>query len=361
MARRKGPKASRGSASGFESTVYGWVRITRFGVAYVLVCLLVSVAAINTGNNALFMVLALLLGALAVSGFSSRSNVRGLRLTVTPPGEVYANRPFSLQFHLESARRRSPHWLLEVTFPGGDHPRLIPYLPAGGKGRGHLELLLTQRGVHTLRRIAVASPFPFGLFEKAKSYPVDVEVLVYPELYGASSPHLPESGTVGEESHRRVGPGHDLHQLRPLRPGDDPRGIHWKQTAKTGEMIFTERQAEHSRRISILLENGVAPLQGEEESRRFEQLVSEAATAAVDLLDRGYQVELVHRGRHLPSGSGRRQRYRILEELALLEPCPPPQRAAPLAAGDPHAPQIRLSLDRSSTSPGGGRDGEVAA
>lgn len=358
--RSKTPDAGAVGAVG-----YGWVRITRFGVAYVVLCLLVSVAAINTGNNALFMVLALMLAALAVSGFASRANVRGLRVVVTPPGEVHAKRPFHLDFTLHCDSRWSSRWLLEVILPGAGAHRLIPYLPRGGSGRGRLELLLPRRGLHTLRRVAVASPFPFGLFEKAKSYPLAVEVLVYPELYSASGQTVAETGTLGEESHRRRGRGHDLYQLRPFRPGDDPRGIHWKQTAKTGEMVYTERQSEHSRRVSILLDNGVAPLAGEEEERRFEQLVSEAATAAVDWLDQGYQVELVHRGRPIPFGAGRRQRYRLLEELALLEPCPPASSSdsteAPLRPGDPQAPQLRLSLERGHRSAPRGSDGEAAA
>ena len=343
---------------------YGWVRITRFGVAYVILCLLVSVAAINTGNNALFMVLALMLAALAVSGFASRANVRGLRVVVTPPGEVHAKRPFHLDFTVLCESRWSPRWFLEVTFPGAGEPRLIPYLPQGGRGQGQMELLLPRRGIHILRRIAVASLFPFGLFEKAKSYPVHVEVLAYPELYSASGQSAAETGMVGEESHRRLGRGHDLYQLRPFLSGDDPRGIHWKQTAKTGEMIYTERQAEHSRRISILLDNGVAPLAGEAEEQRFEQLVSEAATAAVDWLGRGYQVELVHRRKHIPFAAGRRQRYRLLEELALLEPCTPPPSGTvvvPLAPGDPQAPQLRLSLERTRRAEPFDKDGEAAA
>ena len=81
------------------------IRITKVGLWYVLFALVVAIAATNTGNNALYMVLAVMFGVLVVSGVTSRENVRGLEVTVEPPGEVFANRPFSLGFQLRNRSR----------------------------------------------------------------------------------------------------------------------------------------------------------------------------------------------------------------------------------------------------------------
>jgi uncharacterized protein (DUF58 family) len=131
--------------------------------------------------------------------------------------------------------------------------------------------------------------------------------------------------------------------LRRFRPGDDPRAIHWKQTARTGQLIYMERQADESRRLSILFDNGVGELAGEEQQARFERLVSEAATAAVDYLARRYYVELVARDFALPFGAGERHRRAVLEALALIEPAA--RRAEPLAGSAPAVPQLRLGFD----------------
>ena len=131
--------------------------------------------------------------------------------------------------------------------------------------------------------------------------------------------------------------------LRQYRHGDDPRGIHWKQTARTGAMVYMEREAEHSRRLSILFDNGVGELADEASRSRFERLVSEAATAALDHLARGYEVELVTRDRALGFAAGARQRLAILEALALVEPAP--RRSDPLLSSDPRAPQLRVHLE----------------
>ena len=131
--------------------------------------------------------------------------------------------------------------------------------------------------------------------------------------------------------------------LRHFRQGDDPRSIHWKQTARTGEMVFMERESETSLRLSVQLDNGTDELASEVDRERFEQLVSEAATAAVDYLSRGYQVELVTRDGTLGYGTGWRHRLAILEALALVEPCT--AAAEPLRGSDPQAPALRLGLD----------------
>src|SRR5207248_2851943 len=131
------------------------------------------------------------------------------------------------------------------------------------------------------------------------------------ELFAAATLAPERASTRGEGYAQRVGWGHDLHSLRAFRSGDDPRRIHWKQTARTGNMIYTEREAEEGRRLSIVFDNAVGALATPEAAERFERLVSEAATAAVDYLQRGFEVELVTRDERLPFGGGGLQRRSI--------------------------------------------------
>jgi uncharacterized protein (DUF58 family) len=313
------------------------------GLWYVLFTVLVAIAATNTGNNALYMVLALMFSLLIVSGVASRENVRGLEAEVDPPGEVFANRPFAVGFRLKSRAFVFPRWFLLFTLSRSGSPLLIPYLPRRGKSAGQLELMVGSRGFHRFPYVHVSSLFPFGFFRKGVRYRVDLEVLVFPELFPAGGSHPQESDQAGDDASRRSGWGHDLYALRAFRRGDDPRAIHWKQTARTGELIFTERTAERSRRLSIVFDNAVGDLKDAAEQSRFERLVSEAATIAVDHLARGYEVELVTREGGLGFASGPRQRLAILEALALIQSRP--RTAEPLVSGDPRAPQIRVHLD----------------
>jgi uncharacterized protein (DUF58 family) len=319
------------------------IRITTVGLWYVLLTVLVAIAATNTGNNALYMVLALMFSVLILSGVASRENVRGLDAALDPPGEVFANRPFAVGFSLRSRALVFPRWFLLFTLSRSAQPLLIPYLPRRGKSVGQLEVMVASRGVHRFPFVHVSSLFPFGFFRKGVRYRVDLEVLVFPELFPAGTSQPREAEHAGDDTSRRMGWGHDLYGLRPFRRGDDPRGIHWKQTARTGEIIFTERASERSRRLSILFDNAVGELKDPAEQSRFERLVSEAATIAVDHLARGYEIELVTRERTLGFAAGPRQRLAILEALAMIQPRA--HSGEPLASGDARAPQLRVHLD----------------
>jgi len=324
------------------------IRITTVGLWYVLLTVVVAIAATNTGNNALYMVLSLMFSVLILSGLASRQNVRGFAAALDPPGEVFANRPFALGFTLRSRALVFPRWFLLFTLSRSAQPLLIPFLPRRGKSVGRLEMMVGTRGFHHFPFVHLSSLFPFGFFRKGVRYRVDFEVLVFPELFPAGGSRPREAEQAGDDTGRRRGQGHDLHALRRFRRGDDPRGIHWKQTARTGELIFTERATEWSRRLSILFDNAVGELKDPAEQSRFERLVSEAATVAVDHLGRGYEVELVTRDRTLGFASGPRQRLALLETLALIQPR---QRGGePLVSGDPRAPQLRVHLELGSAA-----------
>ena len=86
--------------------------------------LLIGVAATNTGNNALYMVVALMLAVLVVSGVLSRNNLRKVEVEVSPPEELFAHPPAAFQVELTNRSRLLPRWLLLVSF--SDHaPTLL--------------------------------------------------------------------------------------------------------------------------------------------------------------------------------------------------------------------------------------------
>jgi uncharacterized protein (DUF58 family) len=333
------------------------IRITTVGLWYVLLSILVGITATNTGNNALYTVLAVMFAVLIVSGVMSRENVRGLEAELEAPGEVFANRPFSLAFTLRNRSRLFARWFLLFTVSRSAQPLLIPYLPRRGRSAGNVEMIVPLRGRQQLSFAHVSSLFPFGFFRKGVRYRVDLELLVFPELFPAGPNRLEEVDHQGEEASRRAGWGHGLHSLRQFRSGDDPRGIHWKQTARTGDLVFMERESERTRRLAILFDNAVGELTDPEAQRRFERLVSEAATAAVDHLARGYEVELVTHDHLLPFAGGARQRLAILEALALV--APRPRQAEVLMPSDHRAAQLRIHLEFPAVANTGGA--EVAA
>lgn len=323
------PTGSRRSGSRRRRPRSDGIGLTRVGVYYLLLVAVLGLAAANTGNNGLYLVLAMMIAVFVVSQLAAAANVRRLELFLSAPEEVFAAQPADFALTLRNRSRFLPSWLLmlrldpaDIVAPsvpaGGSTPWLVPALGRREAIPGRLEMTLRRRGRHQVHGVHLTSLFPIGVFRKGRRYPVDLEFLVYPELFAPFSNPPVQSAKRGEEPTRRAGWGHELLGLRSYRQGDDPRWIHWKHSAKTGALVYQEHETEENRRLLIVLDNAVGTLD-EATSRVFERRVSEAATAAVDFLDNGYEVALLTRDEHLAFAGGRRQRRLILEALALVE------------------------------------------
>ncbi|MEM7587564.1 MAG: DUF58 domain-containing protein [Acidobacteriota bacterium] len=329
--------------------------ITKVGLWFIVFLLIVVVAATNTGNNGLFLVLAVMAATVVMSEIIGQINVRGLEIALEAPAEIFANSPSRLSIAVRNRGRVLSRWLLVMTVEPDDieparlkpkrrlKPFMLAHLPRRDRATGHLEMLMRRRGRLRIRQLHVTSLFPVGFFRKGRRYRSELELLIYPEIFGPGGARPAQLAKSGDEPTRRVGWGHELLGLRPFRHGDDPRSIHWKQTARTGEMILKERETEENRRLMIVFDNAVGELASDSDQARFERLVSEAATAGLDYLDNGFDISLLTRETELPYASGPRQRTLLLETLALVEPCPKTTRG--LAPSDARAPHLRFSME----------------
>ena len=328
--------------------------MTRVGMWYTAACIVVGVAATNTGNNGLFLATAMMLAAFVLTHWLGWLNVHGLDIELDCRDEIFANRLATLGVRLRNRGRFLPKSLLVVSVQEDDMqtsgrprrhrtaPWLVPFLPARHEEQGELEVIIRRRGPRRIRAVQVTTLFPIGVFRKGRRYEQDFEILVFPELFHPSGQRHDEVGSSGDRSARRAGQSHELYALREYQNGDDPRGIHWKQTARQGELIYQQRSREENRRLRIVFDNAVGTLDSEEEVKRFERLVSEAATSAVDHLAQGYEVALTTRDTQLSYASGPRQRINILEALARVQTRP--EEKKPLATDDERQGDLRLAM-----------------
>ena len=323
-------------------TVPEGIRITKVGLWYIVLTVLVGIPAANTGNNALYLVEACLLALLVVSGVTSRQNLRRLDVDLSSPAEIFANQPFGLGYTVRHFGRLWDRRMLVIAGIGEGKPVLVPHLARGKTLDGHLELMAKKRGVLQIPYVHLSSIYPLGLFRKGMRYRSDLELLVFPELLDAVPTRFRGGGPAGERLSRTSGSGHELLTLRPFRSGDDRRGIHWKQSARTGELIYMERDAEKGQRISLLFDNGTPHLVDAGQSELFETVVSQVATAANDLNERGFEVELITRGEIVGFGRGPRHRLQLLRALALITA--EPSNEQPLRSSDPNSPSLEFSV-----------------
>ncbi|MEO1366552.1 MAG: hypothetical protein AAFX50_05210, partial [Acidobacteriota bacterium] len=231
-----GPLGSTSRAAPRPKAKSSGIQLTKVGFWYLLGTAVVAAAALNTGNNGLFLTVAALAASFVVAHVVSWWNLSHLEVEVTAEREVYANSPSSLDIELRNTSRWAPSWLVVTSVtpaslepperrPRKSMPWLVPFVPGGERASGHIGLMLERRGPRRLRFLSVSSLFPLGLFHKKRRTSEEVEILVYPEIHPVSLGRYIETGPGGDHSVRRAGLGHELHTLRSYQAGDDPRDV----------------------------------------------------------------------------------------------------------------------------------------
>jgi uncharacterized protein (DUF58 family) len=162
------------------------LRFTREGRVFVLVTLGVGAAAVNTGNNLLYLVLGLLLSLIVLSGVLSELVLRNVRAERRLPRRAFAGSPALVELVLHNGKRRIPSFSIEAedVAPGQPTDRRCYFLKigAGQEQVGGYQRTPARRGRLVLEEIILRTRYPFGLFEKSRVLHAPGELVVYPAL-----------------------------------------------------------------------------------------------------------------------------------------------------------------------------------
>ena len=300
------------------------LRLTSEGVRFLLFTVGIGVAAVNTGNNLFYLLLAMMLSLIVVSGLLSEQCVRRLNFHRHVPDLIMANEPTMITVSLTNRSRWLPSFsirLLDVAY-GQDLDRglFVDHVPAQRSTLLSYPILAATRGRLRLEGIRAETLFPFGLFLKRALYEVPAEIPVSPPIRPLSLRFMDELVSEGQGlSLPRRGHGTQLYNLRVYRPGDDSRAIHWITTARTSNLIVRETEAEDQRRITIVLST-VAP---DDEEALFERSVTLVASLLWQLSQKSYPLRLIVDAEDSGLGSGSDHLLTMLRLLALCERRPP--------------------------------------
>lgn len=264
------------------------LRVTFEGMAFLLITLGVGVAAVNTGNNLLYLALSVNLSLVVVSGVLSEWALRGVSLSVRPASEAFAGSEAFLAVHCSATAKRFPGFSLSAAMrlggetvtvrfpdvaPGGRAARVVPFRPSRRGSIGN--------GTGTL-----STRFPFSLFEKTMDLPVAADFLVYPRPLPAAyreAGAAPASPSGGAWIAGRTGAF--PRGAREHLPADPVRDIHWKATARTGRWMVKERERETTSAVDVRVP---AP----PEAGDFETALSAACGTVLSLERRGIPYRL---------------------------------------------------------------------
>jgi uncharacterized protein (DUF58 family) len=332
---------------------------TREGRVIVVLAVGVGFAAINTGNNLLYLLLGWLLSFIIASGILSELTLRGLRVERRPPPRVFAGQPFLMEVVIHNDKPRHASFSIEVEdlLAGAPLDKRCYFLkiPATRQQRTSYRHTFVRRGLYAFDGYRLATKFPFALFRKSRDVAAPLEVLVYPARVAVPRPP-PRAQSHGDTAVARLGRRGEFFGLREHRSGDDHRDVHWRSSARSGRLLVREYEDELARRVVIVVDNalpdavreaiadGPLPPADEAQVTALERAISYAASLAATYLEVGWTVELVARGAHVAAGIGRVHEVRIARALALLPTVSP---------AEPFAIEIPSRVDSVLVSPRG--------
>lgn len=337
-------RAPSGRAGGKTSDTPRHVRIgwrsTREGKVFFLVTLGVGIAAINTGNNLLFLVLGFLLALVILSGVMSEIALRHVHIERRLPERAFVGQVALIEIALTNGKRRLASYSLEVEDVADGVPteRRCYFLKIAPGAQQIAAYRRTTQKRGTLRLVAhrLATRYPFGIIEKSRLFSEPAELVVYPALAAVSELALPRVPGGLELPSLRAGPGTEIAGVRDHREGDEARSVHWRRTASLGRLVVRERARDEATRLALIVDNARPEGAGAAWDDAFELAVSRAAWLAQRALQRGAAVEVLARGVRSPTVSPGRPADPVWRFLALLQAVPAgaaPALASPTSGG----------------------------
>jgi uncharacterized protein (DUF58 family) len=298
------------------------LKITRNGWIYLVFTIFIGLAAINTGNNLLFLLLGLLLAGVVLSGVLSESTLRDLWVDRVLPPDAEVDKPCLVGLRITSRKRLSSYAIVaRDIIEGGEAGRAFALTIDGESFKDvAYRWVPKKRGRVHFVRVEIATRFPFGLFEKWREIDLPADAVVFPREVPAPMLMPKRAVPFGERPSGQVGPGQEFFALRDIRAGDDARAIHWRTSARRGRPVVVEREKENRRRIAVVVDNRAAAMvvDAKQTDETLDRIAESAAALVRRSLKDGCEVSFSSSDAVVPTGAGSAHERRILRALALL-------------------------------------------
>jgi len=273
------------------------LQITREGGGFVFIVLNVGIGAVFTGNNLLYLVLAMCCSFLVVSGILSELTLKKIKVQGSLPATLYAQDFFPLTVTVTNGKKYFSSYSLRIAIIPDNERRLegnsgiyIFHLPPGGSRGKTLLLKANQRGHLKTGGFQVATRFPFGFFYKKKYLPKTMTTLVFPAIRPMHFPPPSHPSAEGRGPLRQK--GEEIFALREYREGDPLNTVHWKSSARTGNLRVKELLTGEKQSFTLFLNLKDSQSNRQVPESILEERVSTAASLAYNLIRRGNEVSL---------------------------------------------------------------------
>ena len=314
--------------------------LTREGWCYFGVMVVLLGAGLYQQVNLILLVSTLAAGPFLTSWIGSRTLLRRLSVVRRAPGYVFSGDPLVVNYTLENGRRWAPALAMfmedsliavDGAAPGtAISPQVFfPRVPGSDRLRARWETTSPRRGKYCFCDLSLGTRAPFGLVERRVSIPLSEEIVVYPKIGQLTRRWFQLQRQASEnrmgKRHDRSSQQEEYHGLRDYRSSDSPRWIHWRTSARRGELMVKEFEQQNEQDLAILIDPWLPRTKVASELRdAMEQAISFAATVCLETCRRqGRRLTLGWTGAAPEVCQGQasvKLLHELLERLALLRP-----------------------------------------
>ncbi|GAA2599695.1 DUF58 domain-containing protein [Streptomyces axinellae] len=294
-----GPAADAGTESrGSLRTAFGG--LTTRGRSFLAAGLAATLCAYALGQQELLrvgMLLAVLPLVCVLVLHRTRHRVAGSRRL--SPSRVPARSEARVHLRVDNVSRLPTGLLMlqdRVPYVLGPRPRFVlDRIEPGGRREVSYRVRSDLRGLYPLGPLQLRLTDPFGMCELTRSFSTFDTLTVVPPVEPLPPTRLSgETSGYGEGRQRSLAlAGDDDVIPRGYRHGDDLRRVHWRSTARYGELMVRREEQPQQARCTVLLDTRQAGYTGSGPDSPFEWAVAGAASVCLHLLERGYSVRLV--------------------------------------------------------------------
>ena len=274
--------------------------MTTRGRSFLAAAAAAAISAVILGEKDLLRV-AVLLAALPLlaAAYVGRSRYKLACTRSLEPGRAPVGSSARVILRLQNMSRLPTGTLLledRLPYALGSRPRVVlERLGAHMASSVAYTVRADVRGRYPVGPLVIRLTDPFGLCELTRSFPSVDRLTVIPQVTPLPSVRLAgEYAGTGDSRARSVAVhGEDDAATREYRRGDDLRRVHWRSTARTGELMVRREEQPWESRATVVLDTRLYAHRGEGPTSSFEWAVSATASIAVHLRQAGYKLRLV--------------------------------------------------------------------
>jgi uncharacterized protein (DUF58 family) len=215
------------------------------------------------------------------------------------PARVPAGQNASVTLRLENVSRLPTGLLLaedSLPYPLGTRPRFVlERIEQGGWRELTYPVQSGTRGKYTIGPLHIRVADSFGLVELTRSFASHSTLMVTPQVVSLPAARLAGSwrGAGGGRTRTADAAGEDDVITRPYRDGDELRRVHWRSTARHGELMVRREEQRWRSRVVLLLDNRARAHTGAGAGSSFEYAASAMASIGVHLARSGLDGQLI--------------------------------------------------------------------